>query len=68
MGLSAEVTQLLKVLELGIQMRALQTDYFRTRNKQTLRDALKAETEFDRQAKDVLNKVAQAAVQGDLLP
>lgn len=62
------VTDLLRVLELGVQMRELQKSYFRSRHLQDLRDAQKAERAFDKQAKAALDNVAAAVTQGRLLP
>lgn len=45
---------LLSALEKAVKMRALQKDYFRTRNLKTLRQAQLAEREFDRLAATIL--------------
>lgn len=62
------VTELLKALELGVEMRKLQRYYFKNRDSITLRDALKAETAFDKQAKAVLDRIAVEATKGNFLP
>lgn len=66
--LDATVTALLKALELGVEMRRLQTHYFRYRSTVALRDAQKAERAFDAQAKAALEMVGAQLAQNRLLP
>lgn len=62
------VTELLKALELGLQMRALQKSYFKTRSYVDLRDAQAAERAFDKAAQAALDSVTNEVTQGNLLP
>jgi hypothetical protein len=54
---STTLNQMREVVEKAKRVRAMQTEYFRTRNLQTLRSCQKAERELDRLLEEMEKKL-----------